>query len=240
MLSSELAEIVPTCAIALLSLQGLLSFLSSSIAAMHRLVDAALDVHRVAAGGHGLEAFADDRLRQYGRSRRAVTGLIGGVGRDFLHHLRAHVLELVLELDFLRYRDAILGDRRGAEALLEHRIAAFGAQRRLDGVRQDVDAAEHSLSRIVAKTDFFRCHCRDPRLFAFNDGHDVFFTHDHEVFTLDFHFGAAVFAEQDLVADFHVERTYLPVFQNLALADRDDLALDGLFGRGVGNYDAAW
>ena len=49
---------------------------------------------------------------------------------DFLHHLRAHVLELVLELDFLRDRDAVLGDGRGAEALLEHGVAALRAERR--------------------------------------------------------------------------------------------------------------
>src|SRR5216110_957579 len=42
-------------------------------------------------------------IREHGGGRRAVAGLVGGVGRDFLHHLRAHVLELVLELDLLRH-----------------------------------------------------------------------------------------------------------------------------------------
>src|ERR1700742_3578589 len=46
-----------------------------------------------------------------------------------------------------------------------------------------------------------------PRLLAFDHGHDVFFTHDHQIFTVDLHFGAAVFAEQDLVADLYVELT---------------------------------
>src|SRR2546430_298072 len=53
--------------------------------------------------GDCLEPLADDRLREHGGGRRAVAGLVGGVGRDFLHHLRAHVLELVLELDLLRH-----------------------------------------------------------------------------------------------------------------------------------------
>ena len=75
--------------------------------------------------------------------------------------------------------------------------------------------------------------------FAFDDGHDVFFTHDHEFFAVDLHFGAAVLAEQDLVADLDVERTHLAVFENLALADRDDLSPNGLFSRGIGNHDAA-
>ena len=59
------------------------------------LVDAALDRHRVGAGGDVLEAFAEDRLRQHGRRRRAVAGVVARLGRDFLHHLRAHVLERI-------------------------------------------------------------------------------------------------------------------------------------------------
>src|SRR5262249_56912129 len=50
-------------------------------------------VHRVRAGSDGLEALAHDRLRQHGGGRGAVTRFVGGVGSDFLHHLRAHVLE---------------------------------------------------------------------------------------------------------------------------------------------------
>ena len=39
-----------------------------------RLVDAALQIHRVEAGGHGLQAFAEDRLREHRGRRRAVAG----------------------------------------------------------------------------------------------------------------------------------------------------------------------
>ena len=100
--SSLFAEIVPTWAIALWSLQGLESFLQLFDGRLDGLVDAALDVHRVGAGGDGLQALAHDRLGQHGGGRGAVAGLVGGVGSDFLHHLRAHVLELVLQFDFLR------------------------------------------------------------------------------------------------------------------------------------------
>src|SRR5882724_11891256 len=91
----------------------------------HGLIDTPLDVHRVTAGSDGLEAFADDRLREHGGGGSTVAGLIRGVGSDFLHHLRAHILEFVLQLDFLRDRHTILRDGGGAEALLEHRVAAF-------------------------------------------------------------------------------------------------------------------
>src|SRR5206468_6391323 len=39
----------------------------------------------------------------------------------------------------------------------------------------------------------------NPRLFAFDHGHNVFFTHDHQIFAVDFHFCAAVLAEQNFV-----------------------------------------
>src|SRR5690606_19018407 len=56
------------------------------------LVDAALEVHRVHAGGNRLGTFADQRLRQHGGGGGAVAGVVGGLGSDFLDHLRAHVL----------------------------------------------------------------------------------------------------------------------------------------------------
>src|ERR1700740_1978696 len=67
-----------------------------------------------------------------------------------------------------------------------------------------------------------------PRLLALDHGHDVFFTHDHQLFTIDFHFGAAVFAEQNLVSDLHIEGADVTVLENLAFADSDDLSLNGL------------
>src|SRR3569623_231877 len=73
------------------------------------LVDAALEVHRVHPGGDELHAFVDDGLGQHGRRGGAVTGDVGGFGSDFLDHLRAHVLQLVLQFDFLGDRYAVLG-----------------------------------------------------------------------------------------------------------------------------------
>ena len=47
------------------------------------LVDAALQRHRVRAGGNGLDAFAVDGLGQNGRGGGAVAGDVGGLGSDF-------------------------------------------------------------------------------------------------------------------------------------------------------------
>ena len=156
---SPLAEMVPTWAISSLEVTFLAFAFSSSTTAAHGQVDAALQVHRVGAGRHRLGALADDRLRQHGCRRRAVAGDVGGLGGDLLQHLRAHVLELVLELDLLGDGHAVLGDARGAEALLEHDVAALGAQRHLDGVGENVDAAQHALAGVLGEFDVFGCHC---------------------------------------------------------------------------------
>src|SRR5512146_485643 len=72
-----------------------------------------------------------------------VAGVVRRLRSDFAHHLRAHVLEVVLELDLLGDGDAVLGDARRAERLVEHDVAAFGAKGDLHRVGQDVDAAQH-------------------------------------------------------------------------------------------------
>ena len=125
---------------------------------LDRHVDAALQVHRVHAGGDRLGALAHDRLGQHGRRGRAVAGEVAGLGGDLLDHLRAHVLELVGKLDLLGDRDAVLGDARRAVGLVEHDIAALGAQRHLDRIGENVDAAEHPLARIGTEFDVFGGH----------------------------------------------------------------------------------
>src|SRR5699024_4773575 len=62
------------------------------------------------------------------------------------------------KLDFLGDGHAVLGDGGGAEALLEHDIAALRAQRDLDRVGQGVHALEDLLARVFAEADFFSCH----------------------------------------------------------------------------------
>src|ERR1700743_468394 len=121
----------------------------------HRHVDTALQIHRVHAGGNRLGAFTDDGLGQNGRGGGAVAGGIGRIGGAFADHLGAHVLELVVELDLLGDGDAVLGDAGSAERLVEHDVAALRAERHLDGVVENVDAAQHLVARINAEFDFF-------------------------------------------------------------------------------------
>ena len=80
----------------------------------HRDVDAALQIHRVHAGGDQLEALFHDRGGEHRRRGGAVAGNVVGLRGDLAHHLRAHVLELVFEFDLLGDGHAVLGDARRA------------------------------------------------------------------------------------------------------------------------------
>src|SRR6185437_15583427 len=108
-------------------------------------------------GDDVLGALAEDRLRQYGRRRGAVTGDVRGLAGHFAHHLRAHILERVLQLDLLRDRHAVLGDGGGAELLVEHDVAALGAEGHLYRVGEAVDAAQDGLTRLLT-VDNLLCH----------------------------------------------------------------------------------
>ena len=122
------------------------------------LLDAALEGHRIGTGGNRLHAFAVDGLRQNGRGGGAVAGHVGGLGSDFAHHLRAHVLERILQFDFLGHGHAVLGDERRTEFLLDHDVAALGTERDLHSIGQNIHAAKNRLARLFAMQNLF-CHC---------------------------------------------------------------------------------
>ena len=122
------------------------------------LFDAALERHRIGAGSHGLDAFAVDRLGQNGRGGGAVAGDVAGLAGDFLHHLRAHVLERVLQLDFLGHGHAVLGNQRRAKLLFDDDVAALRSEGHLDCVCQDVYAAENRLTGFLTVNNLL-CHC---------------------------------------------------------------------------------
>ena len=149
---------VPTCAVSAWVVIFLLRFLQFLDQRGHGLVDAALEVHRIHAGGDRLAALADDGLRQHDRRGGAVAGDVVGLAGDLAHHLRAHVLELVGELDLLGDGHAVLGDPRRAVALVENHVAALGAERDLHRLGEHIDAAHHALAGIFAEPNIFGCH----------------------------------------------------------------------------------
>src|SRR5713101_9483090 len=121
------------------------------------LLDAALHGHRIGAGCDGLDAFAVDGLSQNGGGGGAIASDVGSLGSDFTHHLRAIVLQPVFQFDFFCHGHAILGNGRRSEFLLNHNIAAFGAESHLHGVVQNINAAENRLPRFLSVYDLL-CH----------------------------------------------------------------------------------
>src|SRR5690606_4574141 len=115
------------------------------------LVDAALQVHGVDAGGNVLQAFFNDGLSQDGSGGGAVAGIVGGLGSDFLDQLGADVVEFVFQFDFVGNRHAVFSDGGGAEGAVKNDVAAFGAQGGLDGVGEDVYATDDAHTCVVAK-----------------------------------------------------------------------------------------
>src|SRR6267154_2363182 len=122
----------------------------------HGLLDAALESGGAGAGGDSLDALAEDSLSEHGRGGRAVTGNVGSLGSDFTDHLRAHVLEGIAEFDFLGYGHAVLGDDGRAELLLDHRVAALGAEGNLHCVGEGIHAAQNRLAGILTCYNLLR------------------------------------------------------------------------------------
>ena len=149
---------MPTCATSSLSETGRAAVLDRFDDLDGREVDAALEVHRVHARGNRLHAFLDDGLSQNGCGRGAVTRFVIGALGHFLDHLRAHVLELVFQFDFLGNRYTVLGDARCAEGFVQNHVAAFGAQRDFHRVGQDVHTLEHPVAGIGVKFDVLSSH----------------------------------------------------------------------------------
>src|SRR5579885_365583 len=131
---------------------------------LDRAVNPALEGHRIVSGRHHLHAFGIDGAAQDGGSGGAVAGDIGGLGGDLLHHLRSHVLELVFELNLLGYRDAVLGDSGRAEALFEHHVPPFGAERHRNRIGKDINTPEYLLSRLLREFHDLRGHCQNASL----------------------------------------------------------------------------
>src|SRR3546814_6865023 len=67
-------------------------------------------------------------------------------------------LELVGKLDLLGDGDAVLGDARRAERLVEDDVAALRAQGHLHRIGENVDAVQHPRAGVGGKSDFLRSH----------------------------------------------------------------------------------
>src|SRR6266540_2947305 len=125
------------------------------------LLDAALEAHRVGAGGRVAQALTDQRLREHGGGGGAVTGDVIRLLRYFLDQLGADLLVGLLELDLLGDRDAIVGDGGSAPLLLEHDVATLWAQRHPHCVGELVHAPFERPAGVLIEGNDLR-HARLP------------------------------------------------------------------------------
>src|SRR5262249_7329927 len=146
--ASPLAEMVPTWAISSFEVTFLEFFLRSST-----MASTARSTPRLRSIGFMPAATALEPSFTIAAAS-TVTGDVGGLGGSLAHHLGAHVLELVVELDLLGDGNAVLGHARSAEALVEHDVAAFGAERDFHGIAENVDAAQHLVARVNREAYF--------------------------------------------------------------------------------------
>jgi hypothetical protein len=125
--------------------------------ALNCFVDAALQRHRIRTRGDSFYTLAKDGLRQHRRRGGAVTGNVAGLRRDFAHHLRAHVLHWILELNLFRDGHAIFGNRRAPIFLIENDVAALRAERDFHCVGELIDPAQDCRARFFAMS-YLLCH----------------------------------------------------------------------------------
>src|SRR5207248_5876508 len=149
--------------------------------------------------------------------------------RHFLHHLGAHVLDRVLELDLLRDGDPVLGDRRVPELLVDDDVATIGTEGDLHRVGQLVHAPLEARASLRIEFEVLGSHVFLSRSAELSG--DVGFLDQDDLFLVQLDLRAGVLPVDDAVADLQLHRDPLALFQP-AGPDRDDLTLDRLlFGR---------
>src|SRR5262249_5490585 len=152
------------------------------------------------------------------------------------------ILVGLLQLDFLGHGDAVLGDGGAAELLVDDDVPALRPERRLHGLRHDVDAAQQRRAGFLVEYELLG-HTRFPPAWMWldlaEDPEDVLFPQDEVLLIIDLDLAARVLAEEDPVARLHVERNLLAIVSHLTRADGDDLPLLGLLLGGIRDDNAA-
>ena len=149
--------------------------------------------------------------------------------------LRAHVLERILELDLLCDGNTVVGYQRCAELLIEHDVAALGAEGDLNRICKLIHAALNSLACFFAENNLF---CHDVSASLFYDSENVALTDDGVFRLIELYLAAAVLADENLFANLNFHFNFVAV-NYAAGADLDDFIYLGLFLRRCRKEDTA-
>ena len=120
---------------------------------LDRGLDAPLEGHGVGAGGHVAQALAHQGPGQHGGGGGAVAGDVVGLLGYFLDQLGPDPLVGVLELDLLGDGDPVVGDGGGAPLLLQHHVAALGAEGDPHGVGELVHPALQAAAGVLVESN---------------------------------------------------------------------------------------
>src|SRR5690348_11010668 len=237
--SSEFAEIVPTCAMALESLQGFERRFNSSV-----VTSTAVSMPRLMSMGLRPEATAFRPSRMIAWASTVAVVVPSPASSDVLEATSFSICAPMfsnLSLSSISFATetpsfVIVG---GPKLFSSTALRPFGPSVAFTAFARMLTPLNMRWRASSLNRTSFVVIVVILELLGFNHGHDVFLAHDHQLFALDANLGSAVFAEQDLVANLEVAGTHMSIFKDLALADCENLSVNGLFGRGIGNCDAA-
>jgi hypothetical protein len=119
-------------------------------------IDAAANDHRIRSEGNAPQTFVVDGAGQHSRGGRSVACGVAGLRRDLVDELGTHVLEGIVEFDFLAHGHAVFGDERIAEALIDDHVSPGRPHGDGHRVGQDLDAALQLESSPVVEQKLFR------------------------------------------------------------------------------------
>ncbi len=125
---------------------------------LHSHVDSALEIHRIGTGSDILQTFCYDRLCQDRGCCGAVTRDITRLRSYFANHRCTEVLDRIFEFDLLSHRNTVLGDRWGAELLVDHHIATLWSECDLHCVCELIHAALKRCTGINIERYDLACH----------------------------------------------------------------------------------
>ena len=91
------------------------------------------------------------RLRENRRGGRPVASDVVCLRGDLFGELGAEVLVGVFHLNFPSDGDTVIRDRGGSPLLVDHDVAALGAQGHADGVSERIDAAFEAAAGVLVE-----------------------------------------------------------------------------------------
>ena len=128
---------------------------------LHRLIgsggNTTIQFNRVGTGGYVTQALFNQRLREKRRGRGAVASQVVGLHRNGLHQLGTQILERIFHVDIAGDGHTIVGDSRATKSLVQHHIAATGAESDLHGIGQRVHTGLDAFTGLLIKGDQL-CH----------------------------------------------------------------------------------